>query len=280
MTTSRQRSFFGKESTHRISPIISYNYKAKKVQGNIPIFDTEDRHADIITFADLTSGERYTGLDRITNANDITVSLESSNRDINALDEDKDLLNIRIAQSFYTDDEVVSDTANTNFETRKSYSDIAASIDLAFNNFVIKTSAQFNPGTSRIVKRENSISYEPSSRKFATYKYSDDSSTRTGEVYASYPLSKSIHIFGGLNRAITKATGAGVINSYATGFAYENCCWAFRVAHFQDDKQQGNGSHNYSTGMELVLTGLGSSSTPLKGKIENNILGYAANLRE
>jgi hypothetical protein len=32
--------------------------------------------------------------------------------------------------------------------------------------------------------------------------------------------------------------------------------------------------------MELVLTGLGSSSTPLKGKIENNILGYAANLRE
>ena len=280
LTISRQTSLFGKESNHRISPIISYNYRAKKVQGNIPIFDTEDRHADIITFADLTSGERYTGLDRITNANDITVSLESSNRDINALDEDKDLLNIRIAQSFYTDDEVVSDTANTNFETRKSYSDIAASIDLAVNNFVITTSAQFNPDTSRIVKRENSISYEPSSRKFATYKYSDDSSTRTGEVYASYPLSKSIHIFGGLDRTITKATGAGIINSYATGFAYENCCWAFRVAHFQDDKKQGNGSHNYSTGMELVLTGLGSSSTPLKGKIENNILGYAANLRE
>ncbi len=279
-TTSRQRSLFGKESNHQISPIITYNYRAKKVQGNIPIFDTVDKYVDIITFADLTSGERYTGLDRITNANDITVSLESSNRDINALPEDKDLLNLRIAQSFYTDDEVVSDTANTNFETRKSYSDIAASIDLAINNFVITTSAQFNPDTSKIVKRENSISYEPSSRKFATIKYSDDSALRTGEIYTSYPLSKSIHIFGGLNRAITKATGAGVINSYATGFAYENCCWAFRVAHFQDDKQQGNGSHNYSTGMELVLTGLGSSSTPLKGKIEYNILGYAANLRE
>ena len=279
-TTSRQRSLFGKESNHQISPIITYNYRAKKVQGNIPIFDTVDKYVDIITFADLTSGERYTGLDRITNANDITVSLESSNRDINALPEDKDLLNLRIAQSFYTDDEVVSDTANTNFETRKSYSDIAASIDLAINNFVITTSAQFNPDTSKIVKRENSISYEPSSRKFATIKYSDDSALRTGEIYTSYPLSKSIHIFGGLDRTITKATGAGVINSYATGFAYENCCWAFRVAHFQDDKQQGNGSHNYSTGMELVLTGLGSSSTPLKGKIEYNILGYAANLRE
>jgi len=277
LTTSRQTSLFGKETNHRISPIISYNYRAKKVQGNIPIFDTEDRHADIITFADLTSGERYTGLDRITNANDITLSLESEHISI---DDNKDFLNMRIAQSFYTDDEVVSDTANTNFETRKSYSDIAASIDLAVNNFVISTSAQFNPDTSTIIKRENSISYELSSRKFATIKYSDDNTTRTGEVYASYPLSKSIHIFGGLDRKITDATGVGIINSYTTGLAYENCCWAFRVAHFQDDKKEGNGSHNYSTGMELVLTGLGSSSTPLKGKIENNILGYAANLRE
>ena len=74
---------FGYEANHRITPLISYNYRAKKVQGNIPIFDTEDKYADIITFADLTSGERYTGLDRITNANDITLSLESSYSNIN-----------------------------------------------------------------------------------------------------------------------------------------------------------------------------------------------------
>ena len=54
---------------------------------------------------------------------------------INALDDDKDLLNMKgIAQSYYTDDEVVSDTANTNYETRRSYSDIVASINLAISN--------------------------------------------------------------------------------------------------------------------------------------------------
>jgi hypothetical protein len=31
--------------------------------------------------------------------------------------------------------------------------------------------------------------------------------------------------------------------------------------------------------MELVLTGLGSTSTPLKGRIENRIPGYKAKLR-
>ena len=43
------------------------------------------------------------GLDRITNANDITLSLESSYRKIDSLKEDKDLLNLKIAQSYFSD---------------------------------------------------------------------------------------------------------------------------------------------------------------------------------
>ena len=58
---------------------------------------------------------------------------------VDALEEDKDLLNMRIAQSFYTDDEVVSDThLTTNYETRKSYSDIAASIDTSLGKYTIQ----------------------------------------------------------------------------------------------------------------------------------------------
>ena len=89
----RQGNLYGSEVNHTLTPKISYNYRAKEVQGNIPIFDSTDKYDDIITFADLTSGERYTGLDRITNANDFTLSIESSHRDVNALDDDKDLLN-------------------------------------------------------------------------------------------------------------------------------------------------------------------------------------------
>ena len=74
-------NLYGSEVNHKLTPKISYNYRAKKVQGNIPIFDSTDKYDDIITFADLTSGERYTGLDRITNANDFTLSIESSHRD-------------------------------------------------------------------------------------------------------------------------------------------------------------------------------------------------------
>ena len=272
-TVNIPTSMFGYKANHRITPLISYNYRAKKVQGNIPIFDTTDKFADIITFADLTSGERYAGLDRITNANDITLSLESSYRAIDAVIDDKDLLNMRIAQSFYTDDEVVSDTANTNYETRKSYSDIAASIDIALGKYLISSSAQFNPDISKIIKKENSLTYTSNSRKFITLSVSDEGEIEKDKLYGAYPLTDSIHLFG----ALDKTTSTGITNSETTGLAYESCCWAFRVAHFKTNN--GGNGYNYSTGFELVLTGLGSTASPLKRKIEGNIPGYTAKLR-
>ena len=272
-TTINNSSLFGYKVSHKISPIITYNYRAKKVQGNIPLFDSTDKYDDIISFADLTSGERYTGLDRITNANDITLSLESTYRKNDALEDDKDLLSMKIAQTYFTDDEVVSDLANTNYETRKSYSDIAASIDMSVNNFSLSSAAQFNPDTSKIVKRENTISYSPSKRQFVSISFIDEGTKETEKFYGAYPLTDSIHIFGGLD----KTTSTGVTNAETTGIAYESCCWAFRLAHFKDDNS--TGGYNYSTGMELVLTGLGSTSSPLRDKIENKITGYSAKLR-
>jgi LPS-assembly protein len=185
-----------------------------------------------------------------------------------------------IAQSFYTDDEVVSDTINSNYETRLSYSNIVASIGLAINNFTVSSDLQFDPNKSLIVKRENSASYSPSPRTLASMTYSDDNITRTGKISAVYPFNDYIHIFGGLNRKITKATGDGITTEYTSGLAYENCCWALRIAHFQADRGQGDNSNNYSTGFELILKGLGTTSTPLKDRIENTIPGYGPNLRK
>ncbi|ALE02675.1 LPS-assembly protein LptD [Candidatus Pseudothioglobus singularis] len=272
-TVINETNLFSYQVNHRISPLITYNYRAKKVQGNIPLFDSTDKYDDIISFSDLTSGERYTGLDRITNANDITLSLESTYRKVGALEDDKDLLSLKIAQTYYTDDEVVSNISNTNYETRKSYSDIAASIDMSLNKFNISSAAQFNPDKSKVVKKENTISYSPSSRQFVSLSFIDDGTKETEKFYGAYPLTDSIHVFGGID----KTTSTGVTNAETTGIAYESCCWAFRLAHFKEDNS--SGGHNYSTGMELVLTGLGSTSSPLKDKIENKIQGYTANLR-
>ena len=272
-TTSKKSSLFGYEVNHKVSPLITYNYRAKKAQGNIPIFDTTDKYDNTITYAELTSGERYTGLDRISNANDITLSLESTYRNVNALKDDKDLLSIKVAQTYFADDEVVSNSINTNYENRRSYSDIVASIDMSVNNFLLSSASQFNPKSSKIEKKENTITYAPSSRKFVSLGFIDEGTKETEKFYGAYPITDSIHIFGGID----KTTSTGITNSETTGIAYESCCWAFRLAHFKTDNS--SGGYNYSTGMEVVLTGLGSTASPLRNKIEKNIPGYSAKLR-
>ena len=180
---------------------------------------------------------------------------------------------MKIAQSYYTDDEVVSNTANTDYETRKSYSDIAASIDMAIEDFSYSGAAQFNPDTSKIVNKTNTLTYNPSTRKFISLSFIDEESKNVRKIYGAYPITDAVHIFGGLD----KTTSTGVTNGETTGIAYESCCWAIRLAHFKDGSK--SAGYNYSTGMELVLTGLGSTSSPLKGKIEGNIPGYSAKLR-
>ena len=130
-----------------------------------------------------------------------------------------------------------------------------------------------DPDKSKIVKKENTITYSPSSRMFVSMSFIDEGSKETEKFYGAYPITDSVHIFGGLD----KTTSTGITNAETTGIAYESCCWALRLAHFKEDKS--SGGYNYSTGMELVLTGLGSTSSPLKDKIENKIPGYSAKLR-
>ena len=274
-----QRELFNAQVIRTITPKISYNYRAKEIQGNIPLFDTEDKYDNIMTFADLTSGERYTGLDRITNANDVTLSFVSSWAALDKEEEDLDLLDFRIAQSFYADDEVVSDTANTNYETRLSYSDIAAGIGLAVNQFAFNTDIQFNPDTSKLVKRTYEISYKVNPRKFiALAQTYDGDFKKNSKIYGSFPLSDSIHLFGGLDRT----TSTGVTNKETIGVAYESCCWTFRLVHFKGDagSTETLKNYDYNTGIELILKGLGSSSPNFRERIERNIPYYQSNLSE
>ena len=97
-------TLFGSETTNDITPMISYDFTSKKKQASIPVFDTTDGIDGYLEHATLLSGERYNGIDRFVNENDITLSLQSIYKD--KLDEDTKLV-FKLAQRYYGDDEVV-----------------------------------------------------------------------------------------------------------------------------------------------------------------------------
>jgi len=263
-----QATLFGDTTNTTFTPRIAYHFVPKTAQGAIPVFDTTDKFNSVLTYDTLFSGQRYSGLDRIANANDITIGLESNYLDPVSGDS---LLNIKIAQSFYISDQVVSDTAGVDYETRKHFSDIAASVDLALNELSFSSAIQFDPSTTSIDNLKTSLSYKTNSRNFISLAHANNNTNETIELYGAYPINASIHLFGGLKRSLT----TGITEKETSGFAYESCCWAVRVAHF---KETVNGVSDNSTNLELVFKGLGSSSSDMQTRLEKNIPYYRADL--
>jgi LPS-assembly protein len=117
------------------------------------------------------------------------------------------------------------------------------------------------------------LSYKTNSRNFISLAHANNNTNETIELYGAYPINASIHVFGGLKRSLT----TGVTEKETSGFAYESCCWAVRVAHF---KEKVSGMYDNSTNLELVFKGLGSSSSDMQLRLEKNIPYYRADLTQ
>jgi lipopolysaccharide assembly outer membrane protein LptD (OstA) len=261
---SSKTTLFGPETTNQIIPMISYDFTSKQKQASIPIFDTTDGIDGYLEHGTLLSGDRYNGIDRFVNENDITLSLQSIYKD--RLDKNSELI-FKLAQRYYGDAEVVSDTENIDFETRRKYSDIFASAELSVNNFDIYAKLQYDPKNFSLSKNRIGFNYKPNPRKFISLVHKDDDSERSLELSGSYPITNKIHIFAGIDKSLT----SGVISEETTGIAYESCCWAARLAHFKTSDSLG---YDYGTGLELVFKDLGTTDTYVRNKIEKRLPEY------
>lgn len=259
----RKISLFGTNLTQTLTPRLAYNYTPKKNQSVLPNFDSNDKND---SYEGLFSEQKFTGIDRVASANDLTFGLESDFID----DETGDTyLNLKIAQAYRFDDTGM--VSSGDLVSQRKYSNVAASLNLTMRDFAFNNSLQYNPKTNKISKRNSSISYILNPRKFLTLVHHDDNGKKSAELYGAYPLTKKIHIFAGINRSISNS----ITNKETTGIAYESCCWALRLAHF---KEYVNGGYDDVIKFELVLKGLASTSSDLYKRLEEDVPNYLANL--
>jgi len=267
----KSTTLFGDSVIRELRPTISYDYTSKTKQSKIPVFDTTDTIANILTYQALSSGNRYTGIDRIINENDITLSFKSSYTDIKKPYSNR--LSFLVAQRYYGDDDAVSITSNKDFENRRKYSDIAASLDISlddYDKFKTKIIIQYDPKAAEIIKNEVSFTFKQHPRQFLSVKHTDDATSRSLNISGAYPITNQFHIFAGIDKSLT----SGVINKETSGIAYEDCCWSARLGHFKEAFVKDTASYDYSTGFELVFKGLGSTDTNLRNHIEENLPEY------
>ncbi|MBW5290394.1 MAG: Organic solvent tolerance protein precursor [Candidatus Ruthia sp. Asou_11_S2] len=258
----RKISLFGTNLTQTLTPRLAYNYTPKKDQSALPNFDSDDKND---SYEGLFSGQKFTGIDRIASANDLTFGLESDFIDEETGDT---YLSLKIAQAYRFDD--IGMNSNGALVSQRKYSDIAMSTNLTMRDFSFNNSLQYNPKTNKISKYNSSVSYILSPRRFLTLAHHDDNGKKSAELYGAYPLTKKIYVFAGINRSISDS----MTNKETTGIAYESCCWAVRLAHFKEYVSGNDYNYDYVTKFELVLKGLATNSSSLYKRLEENVPNY------
>ncbi|MGS2719717.1 LPS-assembly protein LptD [Paraglaciecola aestuariivivens] len=254
----RATDWFGRNSTQTFEPKIQYLYTSYQDQTNIGLYDTTRLFNN---FAGLFRGQEFTGLDRISDNNQITLGMTTRFIDAN----NKERFKLSLGQIFYLKDNQVLDASK-----KDDRSALAAELDWQIGSkWYVHTQAQVSTITDKIERSSVSLEYQLAKNKILQFNHRyvrDLSSEEINQVgvTTSWPLSQNWQWVGRwyhdleLNRTV---------ESY-TGVQYESCCWTISLVaqrnlsnRFNDDGVQStdefeSGFHVYFTSRNLLREGL------------------------
>ena len=278
MVFERPLNLFGNDLTQTLEPRVFYLRVPYRNQNELPIFDTQLPTFD---FPSLFRNNTFTGADRQSNANNLTVALTS--RLIDSASGDQ-LLSASIGQIRYFDPQRVHLPGYP--EVDFSGSDYVAELDLRLNDrWDFKWDQQYNP---------NSRVYDPFTGGLTENLHHTDLSAisvqhrfggegvfnfsyrfRRGlleqvDTQALVPLNASWSLVGRyyyslMNRQLLEAF---------VGAEYDSCCVAMRVLARRYVNSIGQLHADTGLYFEIEFKGLGSTGTRTENFLRRAILGY------
>ena len=264
LTFERESSLLGQVLTQTLEPRLYYLYVPYKDQNQIPVFDSGETD---FTFAQIFSENRFSGGDRISDANQVTFALTS--RYIEA-DTGLERLRATVAQRYFFRTPRVT-IAPTSLVSTDKTSDFLASlggqISPAWSG---DATLQYNPNIGRSEKYNVGARYNPEPGKLANvnYRFTRDSLHQL-DFSSQWPIAHNWQLLGRWNYSIKDRKS---VESLA-GFEYKENCWAVRVvAHrFQTAAQTTTSALFF----QLELSGLSSLGTNPFNTLKQNIGGYS-----
>jgi LPS-assembly protein len=277
---------------HTIEPRIFYLYVPRSNQNNIPVFDSSVYD---FTFGSLFRENRFSGSDRVQDANQVSLALTSK-----LLDSNSGLEYLRLGvgqQIFFQDRNVI--LPNYTVETNR-FSNFVSELSGNFNEHLsFATGLQWNPYSSDFTRRSARLQFmnqpnqivnigylyrkdqvgqtvpigqlDPTSRK--PLLSGDTVSISQTDVSFRWPIYDDWHLMGRWLYALNfNATKESFI-----GLEKDSCCWRFSII----GRRFTNGLSNtvdakLQTGVfvQLELKGLGSFGDNIDQFLQRNIPGY------
>jgi len=264
----RSVGWYDGKGTQTLEPEFQYLYVPYRDQDDIGIYDSTTTRQD---YYSLFSDRRYAGLDRISDANRITVGLTSRVYD-NVGDE---RLRLAVAQAFELTPPKVrlypSNPESTNARSLLSFEGDARITDEWFAHAGTQydtSEGEFTAGNGAVEYRTSKLTTQLNYRyiKDGNLDYRNPTNTALAEdlsqagLVVMAPIADQWQMYGGYYRDIKQDVNI----DRKIGVKYDSCCWSINMSlewHNQPDNITLKPTSEKSIGLQFEMKGLGSVGT-------------------
>ncbi len=258
----REARWFGEASVQTLEPRLFYAYVPYRDQSRLPVFDTAE--ADF-NFTQLFRENRYSGYDRVSQANQLTTALVGR-----VLDPTTGAERLRgaIGQRFYFSPQEVALPGGTT--STSSESDLLFELrGVVARGWITDFYVQHSTLENKLVRAAAALRWQPRADSVlnVAYRYKLDEIEQI-DVAAAWPIAARWYGVGRANYSMRDSSWIELL----AGFEYRDDCWAVRIV-----------GHSFATPGEarttsllfqLQLNGVASIGTGLLDQLRRSIPGY------
>lgn len=267
----RSIQWFDQESLQTLEPRVFYLYTPFEDQDDIPIFDSSEL---TFNYYSLFRTNRFTGRDRIGDANQLTLGLSSRTL---ASESGRELLRASVGQILYFRDR---DVQISGLPEEDGSSSIAGELTARLlQDLTGRATFEWDPNRDeeRSRKRALELHYQTRDDRLFNLVYRFDPGTSEETRYEDtdlsfrMPVSSQLQLVG---RWYYSLLNSETVEAFA-GVEYGQCCWRVRLlGRHLKNKPDSAGSNTFMVQMELA--GLGSIGQQVDKFLERGIYGYHA----
>lgn len=270
----------GYNGTQTLQPQLQFLYTPYRDQRYIGIYDSVPLQDD---YNGLFRKRRFSGLDRIADANQMTVGATTSIFNQRA----EELMRLSLGQTFYFEDSRTQ-LFDQSTQITDNSSEIAAELDFRISSrWFLSSSVQYDNQLNQMQKSRSAVEYRKDESNLVQFNFRQvrgliGSQTDVEQVgtLAAWELSSNWSVAGHWYRDLRNSSTLDA----NLGVQYSSCCWAVRVSAYRRIDRNFEGVQPNQTlvpaefdngiSLQFVITGLSADSSSLSGMLQQGIFGY------
>ena len=268
----REINFFGRDVVQTLEPRAYYLYQEFAEQDELPRFDVSELD---FRYDQLFRDNRFTGLDRIGDANQLAVGLTTRFVDKRS---GREHLRASIGQIKYFRDRRVTLSGDPDADDRHGVSALAGELSWSITRrWRARGTLVWDTADGKVDEAAGALQYRGDNRHIFNigYRNRDNIDVDQTDLSVYWPLGRSYAVIGRWNYDLVSDR---TIEALA-GIEYNDCCWQLRLVarHFLDSPTARNFEDidaDRGIFLQIVFKGLAGFGGTLESVMQRGIKGY------